>query len=76
MDYRTFYTSSSTIFLWSYELDLLQDSSVAPQEVPARLWEKEDYPVHPRRGDGQKLEIWDSYKHNQPCNRDRILTVE
>ena len=52
MDYRTFYTSSSSIFLWSYEVDLLQDGSVAAKGT----WEKE-YPVHPRPGDSQRLEM-------------------
>lgn len=60
MDYRTFYTSSSSIFLRTYELDPLWDSSVAAQGIPAGAQEKEEHPVHPRPGDGQRLEIWDS----------------
>lgn len=42
MDYRIFYTSSSSIFLWSHKLDLVQDGSFAAQGIPAGAWEKED----------------------------------
>lgn len=42
MDYRTFYISSSSLFLWSYELDLLEDGSVAAQGILSGAREKED----------------------------------
>lgn len=40
-----FCSTTSSVFLWSYELDLLQDGTVAAQGIPAGVWEEEDYPV-------------------------------
>lgn len=61
MDYRA--TSSTSVFPMNSEADLSQDSSVSAQGIPDGAQEN-DYPVHPRSGDGQRLDIWNSQEHH------------